>query len=338
MLTQASSDQVQYARHVRNGYNLIVATVRIQSKTGMLTVWHAASHFGAEFPSSVLEVGNVAMSSDTQDPNEKVERTRRNILKTGLKTGALLGSAGLVGAAGLAQVGKARAAPTTASVCSTAIGCRCLLRGTYIHTAEGERKVEELAIGDLLPTMSGVTRPIQWIAHYRIKKGDPSKPWPKDARPVRIARSALAPNVPQADLYVTQAHGVFIDGVLVSAEYLVNDATITLCEASESEELDFFHVKLETHDVIYAEGAPVETLLNVDESAVNFADYFRTYGVPTGDETPCLPMLANWRPGGLKSRFRSAISRKDRRKRIAAIRDRLKQRAIALSQELEASV
>ena len=87
--------------------------------------------------------------------------------------------------------------------------------------------------------------------------------------------------------------------------------------------------------LIYAERTPVETLLNVDESAVNFADYFRMYGVPTGNEAPCLPMLANWRPGGLKSRFRSALSRNDRRERIAAIRDRLEERAIALSPKLE---
>jgi Hint domain len=214
---------------------------------------------------------------------------------------------------------------------------QCFLRGTTIRTAEGNRKIEELAVGDLLPTMFGGSRPIQWIGHFPIKKSDPSKPWPKDARPVRIARSALAPNVPQADLYVSQAHGVFIDGVLASAGYLVNGATITLCDASELRELEFFHIKLENHDVIYAEGAPVESLLEVDDRAVNFADYFRKYGVPTGEELPCLPFLSNCRRRGLKSLFGAAISWNDRRKRIGVIRNRLRQRAIALSQELEPS-
>jgi hypothetical protein len=36
--------------------------------------------------------------------------------------------------------------------------------------------------------------------------------------------------------------------------------------------LEFFHIKLERHDVIYAEGTPTETLLEVDESAANFAE------------------------------------------------------------------
>jgi hypothetical protein len=210
----------------------------------------------------------------------------------------------------------------------------CFLKGTRIRTLSGDRKIEDLAAGDLLPTMFGGTRPIQWIGRFPVKKRDPSKPWPKAVRPVRIARSALGPNVPQADLYVTQAHGVFFDGVLVSAEYLVNDATITLYE-SELNELEFFHIKLESHDVIYAEGAPVETLLNVDEAAVNFADYFRAHGAPSCDEAPSLPMLSNWRPSGLKSRLSRAASSIDRRKRIGAIRGLLDERAIALSKELE---
>ena len=251
------------------------------------------------------------------------QRTRRNIMR--------MGTIGASAIATLALTKRGMAGATCAHG-----GCdACLLRGTPILTVDGYRKIEELAVGDLLPTMFGGIRPIQWIGHNPIKKSDPSKPWPKDARAVRIARSALAPNIPEADLYVTQAHCVFIDGVLVSAGYLVNDATITLREARELNEREFFHIKLESHDVIYAGGAPVETLLNVNESAVNFADYFRTYGVPTGDEAPCLPMLVNWRQAGLKSRARSALSWNNRRKRIAAIRDRLEERAIALSRQLE---
>jgi hypothetical protein len=66
-----------------------------------------------------------------------------------------------------------------------------------------------------------------------------------------------------------------IDGVLVPGEVLINGTTITRYEAREYDELQFFHIKLESHDVICAEGAPAETLLNVEESAVNFADYLR---------------------------------------------------------------
>ena len=148
----------------------------------------------------------------------------------------------------------------------------------------------------------------------------------KDALPVRIARSALAPNVPHADLYVTAAHSLLVDGVLVPAETLINGTTITRCEL-ESDELEFFHVKLESHDVVYAEGAPAETLLDVEESAVNFADYLRRYGTPTTREVRCAPHIHIW--GGrpeLVSRLRSAISPWiDLRNQADVIRDRLEE-------------
>jgi len=208
-----------------------------------------------------------------------------------------------------------------------------------VLTAKGQSRIEDLAIGDLVPTMFGGTVPVEWIGRYPFKRSDASKPWPKDVRPVRIARSALAPNVPHADLIVSQAHGLYIDNVLVSAGCLVNGTSITLEDANESSELEFFHVKLEKHDVIYAEGAPVETLLDVDEGAVNFAEYFRMKGAPTSANVPCAPILGNYRQGsGFAARVKRAASWPDRRRRIRVIRERLAERAAAPSQELETSL
>ena len=197
-----------------------------------------------------------------------------------------------------------------------------------IRTVEGERKIEDLAIGDLLPTVFGGLRPVQWIGRYPIKKSDPAKPWAKDARPVRIARSALAPNVPHADLCVTAHHSLLIDGVLVPAEMLVNGTTITRHEP-ESDEMEFFHVKLESHDVIYAEGVAAETLVHVNESFVNFADYLRRYGTPVTDEVRCAPVVPVGGREELKSRFRSALSPWiDFRNQADAVRDRIEEGAI----------
>ena len=206
-------------------------------------------------------------------------------------------------------------------------GANCFLKGTKILTGEGERKIEDLTIGDLLPTMFGGLRPIQWIGRYPIKRSDPSKPWVKDALPVRIARSALAPNVPHTDLYLTGGHSLLIDGVLVPAELLINGTTITRDEAREYDELEYIHVKLESHDVIYAEGVPAETLINVQEFAVNFADYLRRYGTAATDEEHCAPYIHIW--GGrpeLVSRLRSALSPWiDLRNQAEVLRDQLEE-------------
>jgi hypothetical protein len=208
----------------------------------------------------------------------------------------------------------------------------CFLKGTTIRTADGDRKIEELAVGDLLPTVFGGVCPIQWIGYYPYKKSDRAKSWVKDVLPVRIARSALGPDVPHADLCVTKAHALLIDGVLVTAGSLINGTTITLYDARELDELQFFHIKLKRHNVIYAQGAPCETVMNVDENAVNFAEYLRHFGRPTTREAPCAPLHSyNGGRNEIKSRFRSAISPWiDRRQKLDIIRDKLEERGIAL--------
>jgi Hint domain len=261
------------------------------------------------------------MTKDPENLSSGAQRTRRNIMKIGV----ILASSAVA-------VGSAHA--VTCSACG--ILAKCFLKGMKIQTAEGERKVEDLAIGDLLPTMFGGLRPVQWIGRYPIKKSDPSKPWVKDALPVRIACSALAPDVPHADLYVTAAHCVLIDGVLVPAEALINGTTITRYEALEYDELEFFHIKLETHDVIYAEGAPAETLADVNESAVNFAEYFRRYGTPTTEEARCAPLVHIGGRRELKSRFRSALSPWiDLRNQADVVRDQLEERGFVDSRQFE---
>ena len=213
----------------------------------------------------------------------------------------------------------------------------CFLRGTTIRTAQGDRKIEDLAAGDLLPTVFGGMCPIQWIGRYRYRKSDPAKAWVRTIQPIRISRSALGPDVPHADLYISETHALLIDGVLVAAGNLVNDTTIIRCDMRELDKLEFFHIKLERHDVIYAEGAPSETLLEVDESAVNFAEYLRQYGPVTAKETPCAPVLRyEYRRGEIKSCLRSAISPWiDRRQPVDIIRDKLDARGIALSRRAE---
>src|SRR6516164_568162 len=175
-------------------------------------------------------------------PKPEVERTRRNIIKAG----AILASAvvanvaaiktSVAGSNGQGQNGQGQNGLVQS-------GGNCLLRGTTIQTASGARKVEDLAVGDLLPTLFGGQRPIQWIARYPFRKGDPSKPWVKTVQPVRVARSALALDVPRTDLYLTEWHAIFFDGVLIPIGSLINGATIKLDDALELSELEYFNIK-----------------------------------------------------------------------------------------------
>jgi Hint domain len=279
-----------------------------------------------------LHIGpqEVTMRETSKDLKGETQRTRRNVLRAG----ALFGSLGI---SGIAWAAPPDGAPAIGYRRKIGDGdANCLLKGAQILTVRGEVKVEDLAVGDLVPTMFGGPSPIQWIGRYSFKRSDLSKPWPKRWRPVCIARSALAPDVPRRNLYVTQPHALFLDGVLISAGYLINGATITLDEASQQGALEYYHIKLERHDVIYAEGAPQESLLNVEESAVNFAEYLRVHGARVEEEVRCLPILSTYRQGtGLKSRLRRAASFVERQRRIGAIRERLAERAMMLSRQSE---
>src|SRR5947209_7777549 len=237
------------------------------------------------------------MTDNREIMRSGAQRTRRNIMKMGV----ILASVAAARAnSALAGVAGHPAHPDHPPHPDHGHGS-CFLRGTKIRTADGERQIETLAVGDLLPTMFHGLRPIQWIGRYPFKKSDPSKPWVKGALPVRISRSALTPDVPHTDLYVTGAHSLFLDGLLVHAADLINGTSITRAEC-DCDELEFFHIKLESHDIIFAEGAPVDTLTNVDESAVNFAEYFRRYGTPETPDRPCAPRVAY---GGGLGEFKS---------------------------------
>lgn len=252
----------------------------------------------------------------SENQNTDAQRTRRNIAKVGA-----IGVAALL--AGFAELKRATAQ----------LPPQCFLRGTRIRTDDGDRNVENLKIGDLLPTAFGAMRPVQWIARYRYLKSDPTKPWVSDVRPVRVAYSAIDRDLPHVDLYLTKDHSLFIDGVLVPVVNLINGTTITLYDASEFDVLEYFHIKLDSHDVVYAEGALCETLLTVDDNALNFADYLRRYGPPNAAEVRCAPLVGYKRTRSIefKSRLRSAASPwVDRRQRLDIIRDRLEERGVAL--------
>jgi len=262
------------------------------------------------------------------EDNQMLEKaqTKRGFIAFGVRNILAIGALAASGA--VARI-------TPASACQWNPKCdhdgNCFLKGTKIQTIQGERKVEDLAIGDLLPTVFGAVRPIQWVGYYRYKKSDRSKPWVRNVRPVRIMRSALAPDVPYSDLYVTQNHALFIDGVLVTADRLINGRTIALHGADEYDELEFFHVKLETHDVIHAEGAPCETMMSVSESAGNFAEYLRLYGTPDTRDLPCAPISFCGPRGEFMSRLRNVMSPWRGPQKLDIIRDRLEDRAISLA-------
>jgi hypothetical protein len=210
-------------------------------------------------------------------------------------------------------------------------GIICFLRGTRIWTPNGERKVEDLRINDLVVTSSGEAKPIQWMWGRRFERQSGQK-WPENIVPIRVARSALGPNTPHRDLFLSQKHCLYLDGVLIPVVDLLNNSTITRCSAEDQRDIDYFHIKLERHSVIYAEGAACETLqavTAVNSDDVEFEEYRRLYGEPSLPDEPAAPILGyNGGRSRLRGRIRSAVSHViDVRSKLEIVRDDLKERA-----------
>jgi hypothetical protein len=193
-------------------------------------------------------------------------------------------------------------------------------------------KIEELSIGDLVVTVDGKARSIKFISAYSYKKSDSTRAWVDDVRPVVIRKSAISDNVPNRDLYVSRGHALYLDGMLIPVFNLINGSTISVDSAEHLSELEYFHIKLESHDVVLAEGVPCETLLTINENARNFADYYRAYGIPTTEEQPYAPVHSYYRRRSeIASRLRCAASIvKEIRRPLDLVRDRLEARGAAL--------
>jgi Hint domain len=158
----------------------------------------------------------------------------------------------------------------------------CFLARTRILTPRGEVPVEGLTIGDLVETLNGPLS-VKCIGHRRFKKVASSS-WHKSIAPIRVARFALHDQYPHRDLYLSPGHSLFVDGSLIPVEHLVNDRSVVRAEMDDREVIEYFHIELETHEVIFAEGAPAETLLitNDREGFANFVEHERLYGSEEG--------------------------------------------------------
>lgn len=140
---------------------------------------------------------------------------------------------------------------------ATLIGVVCYARGTRLLTAHGERPVEQLRPGDTVTTLSGAEAAIRWVGHRRIDIA--RHPQPDSVRPVRIAAHAFADGRPHRDLLVSPEHALFVDGVLIPAHRLLNGGSVTQDAPAA---VEYFHVELDRHEVLLAEGLPAESYLD----------------------------------------------------------------------------
>ncbi len=165
----------------------------------------------------------------------------------------------------------------------------CFCAGTRITTPSGEIAVECLRIGDPVTTRSGIAKPVKWIGRRRYSAAQLTAA--TQLCPVLIRKDALAAGMPRRDLLVSPMHSMFIDEVLIPAAALVNGVSVLRRDARAP--VEYTHIELAEHDVIFAEGAATETFVDDNSRAMfdNASEYFLLHGTDAAARGFCAPRV-----------------------------------------------
>lgn len=150
--------------------------------------------------------------------------------------------------------------PATAPGRFADIASVSFLAGTHLTLANGKQvRVEHLSVSDTLLTLDHSAQPIRWI-------GVQTRRATGAAAPMRLTEGTLNTSrdlrlSPQHRLFMWQRHEELGAGraeVMVKAELLVNGDTVL---REEGGHIDFYQIVFDGHEIIYAEGIAVESLL-----------------------------------------------------------------------------
>ena len=187
----------------------------------------------------------------------------------------------------------------------------CFAAGTSIATEQGSVPVEALSVGCQRVTLaSGGTAPIRWIGHRHI---DCTRhPKPEAVWPVRVCAGAIADSEPARDLLLSPDHAIYVDGVLIPIRRLINETTIV---QEPRDSVQYFHIELDRHDILLAEGLPVESFLdtgnrNQFSNGGRIVQLHPSFAALTWDAKACAPLVVT---GQVFARVKRKLDRRARR-------------------------
>lgn len=149
----------------------------------------------------------------------------------------------------------------------------CFCSDALIACPDGERTVQDLIVGDVVLTQDHGAQPIRWIGSRVIKRSElEANP---NLRPVRIVKGALGEGLPRRDLLLSRQHRVLVQSKIAKRMFDHEEILLPAIKLTEfpgifvDEEIDtvtYYHVLLDAHEVMYAEGTPTESLFTGPEA------------------------------------------------------------------------
>lgn len=140
-----------------------------------------------------------------------------------------------------------------------ALGVPCFGTGTRILTDRGEVPVEEICAGDLVMTADRGLQPVIWAGgRYLDRAALAAEP---KLRPIVIRDGAMGN---RGDVMVSPNHAIMVDvnglEMLVRAKHLAELGDGRFRIAKGCREVGYFHILLERHGIVFAQGMATETL------------------------------------------------------------------------------
>ncbi len=184
-------------------------------------------------------------------------------------------------------------------------GLPCFATGTRIMTRKGATPVEALRPGDEVVTLlPDGFRPIRWIGHRTIRLT--AHPQPDAVQPVRVRAGAFGPGLPARDLFLSPDHALFAEDCLVPVKFLVDGDAIAWHPVAS---VTYWHVELDHHDVLLAEGVPAESYLDTGDRGCftnggGVATLHPKFGPLTWEAEGCAPLVVT---GPVVDRLRATL-------------------------------
>lgn len=143
----------------------------------------------------------------------------------------------------------------------------CFAGSTQIETPSGRMTASDIRVGDMIITAQGAL-PVRWVGRRRVSTAQMAEN-PK-YRPVKICAGALGQGLPLADLWVSRQHRMLVSSPICQrmfgqADTLVAAIKLTALPGihldNDIAEIVYVHLLFDDHEVVFAEGAPTESLL-----------------------------------------------------------------------------
>ncbi|MCG7521438.1 Hint domain-containing protein [Ruegeria sp. Ofav3-42] len=150
----------------------------------------------------------------------------------------------------------------------------CFASGTLIETLQGLVRVEDLQVSDQVLTYDNGYKPIRWIGSRGLSSAElDAQP---RLKPILIRANTLGEGYPNQDLIVSPQHRILVSSAIAMRMFDCKDVLIPANKLLSLEGVDvmqdapegvvYFHLLFDTHEIIWSNGTPTESLFTGPEA------------------------------------------------------------------------